>query len=429
MQRKLLFLVVCLCGLTLAVHAQPYSLQECRRMALENNALIQGKRLDQEVSEQLKKQAFTYYFPNVSAMGVSFEAQNSIIDLDLGVLGTMGFLKDGSMASAMAVQPIFMGGKIFYSNKLAKVGVQAAALFTQTTTDEVMAQTDEYYWTLVTLYEKRKTVAVMGEVLDSLFKDVSAAEKAGVMGRNDVLKVSLQRNTLKAQEVELENGISLCTMALARQIGCPVDSLEGFDIQVPQDSLFEAPAPYYVDPQEALALRTEYALLEAGVKAANLNKKIETSAYLPQVVVGAMYYYENFLDKNTLNGALMAAVRVPLSDWWAGSYAIRQKELALQKAKLEQEDGHQQLLLQMQQAWGAFVESYEKLLIADESVAQSEENARLNRDFFKAGTISLTEVMAAEGFLQMSYDSRTEAVKAYQIAKSTYLRVTGRPQE
>jgi outer membrane protein TolC len=406
--------------------AQSYSLEECKTMATENNAELRDKRIQEEISGLMKKQAISYLFPNVSGMGMIFEARNPIINLDLGILGKMQFLQDGMMASVMAVQPVFMGGKIINSIRLAQVGIQASELFTVQNRDEVLAQTEEYFWTLVTLYEKRKTVAIMQNVLDSLYKDVQQAHAVGILGQNDVLKVKLQKNTLASQKIELENGIFLCKMALAREVGKRVDSLDGFDIVVPESTIPANPLDFYTDPASALALRTEYKLLDLGVQAARLEKKIETAGYLPQAGVGAAYYYENFLDKNNWNGAVLAAVRVPISDWGRGLHTIKQKQLAEKRAVIRQEDGYQQLLMQIQQAWGTFVESYEKLLLADLSVEESQENARLNSEYFHAGTVSLTELLAAQGFLQVSYDNRTEAYKAYRLAKSKYLQVTGR---
>ena len=163
-----------------------------------------------------------------------------------------------------------------------------------------------------------------------------------------------------------------------------------------------------------------------GVRAATLEKKIETASYMPQVGVGAFYYYENLLDKNNWNGAVMAAVRVPISDWARGSYAIRQKKLEESKAQIRREDGHQQLLMQIRQAWGSFVESYQKYLLAELTVDESQENARLNETYYRAGTVSLTELLAARGFLQESQDKRIDAIRDYQVAKSIYLQVTGR---
>ena len=426
--RKSIYLIITLCfpAIFQPLTAQPYTLEACRQMSLENNALLKEMKIGEEISRQMKKQALTYFFPNISAFGMGFQASNPIVSLDLGMLGSMALLKDGVLVSAMAVQPVFMGGKIFYSTKLADTGIRASELFTAQKKDEVLAKTDEYFWLLYSLYEKRKTVAVMQQVLDSLYKDVQQAVNAGILGQNEVLKVKLQQHTLSTKNVELENGIFLANMALARQMGLPVDSVDHFMIAPPGDLTVSDPIQYFLEPSQVLSLRTEYQLLEMGVRAAALEKKIETASYMPQVGIGAFYYYENFLDKNNWNGGVMAAVRVPISDWARGSYAIRQKKLEESKAQIRREDGHQQLLMQIRQAWGKFVESYQKYLLAELTVEESRENARLNETYYRAGTVSLTELLAARGFLQESQDKRIDAIRDYQVAKSMYLQVTGR---
>ena len=47
------------------------SLEECREMALEINAKMKNARLDVEEAREGKKEAFTKYFPNVSAEGTA----------------------------------------------------------------------------------------------------------------------------------------------------------------------------------------------------------------------------------------------------------------------------------------------------------------------------------------------------------------------
>lgn len=114
--RKTIYLIITLCfpAMLQPLTAQPYTLEACRQMTLENNALLKEMKIGEEISRQVKKQALTYFFPNISAFGMGFQASNPIISLDLGMLGSMALLKDGLLVSAMAVQPVFMGGKIFY---------------------------------------------------------------------------------------------------------------------------------------------------------------------------------------------------------------------------------------------------------------------------------------------------------------------------
>mgnify|MGYP000394023780 CR=1 FL=1 len=56
----------------------------------------------------------------------------------------------------------------------------------------------------------------------------------------------------------------------------------------------------------------------------------------------------------------------------------------------------------------------------------STENLRQNRDFYAAGTSSLTELLDAETLYARSRDEMTSACAAYRTSLARYMRVTGR---
>ena len=63
-----------------------YTLDSCKAMALRSNLTVQNKRLAEESAREVKKAAFTKYFPSVSAVGVGFWLTNPMVDMnyDLG---------------------------------------------------------------------------------------------------------------------------------------------------------------------------------------------------------------------------------------------------------------------------------------------------------------------------------------------------------
>jgi outer membrane protein TolC len=52
-----------------AFSQETYSLERCKELALENNSKIKNAKLSVEAAEQQKKEAFTKYFPDISAIG------------------------------------------------------------------------------------------------------------------------------------------------------------------------------------------------------------------------------------------------------------------------------------------------------------------------------------------------------------------------
>ena len=55
-----------------SAEAQSLSLEECHQAALEHNRTLRSSRFDLEMASQTKKEAFTNYFPQISAAGGAF---------------------------------------------------------------------------------------------------------------------------------------------------------------------------------------------------------------------------------------------------------------------------------------------------------------------------------------------------------------------
>ena len=72
------------------------------------------------------------------------------------------------------------------------------------------------------------------------------------------------------------------------------------------------------------------------------------------------------------------------------------------------------------------VESYQQLLIAQKSIELSQDNLRMQHDFYEAGTGTLSDLLGAQTMLQQSFDSYSEAFVNFQVKKRAYLKNTGR---
>ena len=152
---------------------------------------------------------------------------------------------------------------------------------------------------------------------------------------------------------------------------------------------------------------------------------MEVGKNLPTVGVGAGYNYHNLLDNNHTFGMVFATVSVPISDWWGGSHAIKRKKISQQQAEEQLVDNSQLLKIRMQNAWNNVEESRLQLEIAQRSIEQAEENLRLNRDYYKAGTSKMSDLLEAQLLYQQSLDRRTDAYADYQNKLLEYRQATG----
>ena len=70
-------------------------------------------------------------------------------------------------------------------------------------------------------------------------------------------------------------------------------------------------------------------------------------------------------------------------------------------------------------------ESYQQLQLAKRSIEQAKENLRLNRDYYRAGTSKMSDLLEAQLLYQQSLDKHTDAFADYQDKLLEYRQATG----
>ncbi len=443
-------------GLSLQAQ-QGLTLEQVKQLALEHN--INMRTADNSIQQAIeqKKEAYTLYFPTVSAVGLGFKTNHDMLkknistsDLTSSLTQTIsqnpslaalaptlaplmqmipstipiGLMNHGVMTGIQAVQPVYAGGRIMNGNKLAKVNVDVKQLQRLTSKNAVELQSEQYYWQIVTLEEKQITLNEIFKMLKNLEKDAGMAVKAGVGMRNDLLAVQLKENEIESNQIKLENGLKLSKMVLAQYLG-----LDGQDIDV-ISKIDMTKMPDYptikVDHNRVVASTPEYQLLQRNVEAKTLQRKIEIGKNMPTVSIGAGYNYFNVGDGLNNNfGAVFATVSIPISSWWGGSHAIRRRELAEVNAKEQLVDNTQLLKIRMQKNWNDVDAAYKQLLLAKKSIEQSNENLRLNRNYYHAGTVTMNDLLDAQQKYQQCRDKYTDAYSDLQTRILEYKQSVG----
>lgn len=426
-----------------------YTLPECRSLALNNNVKIRNSRLAIEQSKEQEKEAFTKYFPSVSATGTYFRSNNLLqqnismsaegqqqladaitqLGLDPSILSalptsyTLKAINHGTLVNLMAMQPIYAGGQITNGNKLAKLQTEVRRLQLEQSGDDILRTTEQYYNQLLTLYEKQKTLDVVDKQLLKIHEDAKNAFEQGVSNKNDVLSVELKQNEIATDRLKLENGIKLCKMVLAQYIG-----LEGTEYEIDKKLTDNLPNPaiYLIDHVTALNNKVETRLLDKNVEANVLQTKMVRGAQLPTVAVGVAGAYQDLSNTGHMKVIGLATVSVPISDWWSGRHAMRRQQLAEKIAQQTRDDSKQLLLIQMQSCYNDLDNAYKQLLLAKKSIEKSTENLRLNQDYYHAGTSTMSDLLGAQTQSQQAHDQYTEAVAQYLNSRTAYFIATGR---
>jgi outer membrane protein len=439
-------LIVVLCANQLI--AQKYlTLEESKQLAQRNNYKSRNSKLEIEASAQIKKSAFTNFFPTISAGGFMFSSQKALMEMttkggNLPVYdgnpanisaatqyayfpsSTTSLLEKGTIGFVNIIQPVFAGGRIFNGNKLASLGEEVSELKNKMTADEINLKTEEQYWQIVSLEEKQKTVDKYEEMLNRLLIQVQDAFNSGVVMKNDLLKVKLKLNEIRLNKSKLENGKKLAAMAFCQFVGIAYDSSLVLKDELQIGSL---PQTFYVDKNEALKNRTEYSLLEKFVEAEKLQTRIKLGEYLPEAGIGLSGQYLKFDEsKERTLGLIFGTVSVPISKWWSGAHELEERSIKEEIAENNFKNNSELLILQIEKAWQDLTDAYKQYLLSEEAKTQAEENMKVNDDSYKNGLSNVSDLLEAQTLLQQTREQLINAKANYSTKKTNYLQVTGR---
>jgi outer membrane protein len=423
------------------------TLEESKQLAMQNNTKVKNGALEVEASRQTRKAAVTKYFPSISASGAMFDAQKNMMEIttsggNLPVYdgnpahlrtatqfaympaSVMGLMNSGTFGMVTAVQPIFTGGRIWNGNKLAGLGEDVSEYKNKLAQNEVLLRTEEQYWLVVSLNEKQKTIQLYEELLNRLLAQVKDAYASGMVSKNDMLKVQVKRSEVLLNKSKLENGRKLASMAFCQYIGIAYDSTLVFVDSLCTDEL---PQSFLVDHTEALKHRSEYRLLEATVRAEELQSNIKLGEYMPQAAVGVTELYMK-IDKGTDRSLGMAfgTLSIPISGWWEASHTMQERSIKEQIAVNTKKDNSELLLLQMQKAYQDLTDAYEQVLLSEEAYAQADENMKVNQDSYTQGLSNLSDLLEAQALHQQMNDQLIDSRASYRSKQVFYLQVTGR---
>ena len=222
---------------------------------------------------------------------------------------------------------------------------------------------------------------------------------------------------------QVDNGLSLAKMYLCQLCGLPLDS----DITLEdenKENIITEDVSGDADIQTAISNRPELKMLENAVGISEQSTKITRAAYLPQVALTAGYtatnpnIYNGFENKFAGVWNVGVMVRIPVWNWFEGSYKVKSGKIATSIARLELDEAKEKVELQVSQSRFKINEASRRLTMANKSVSSAEENLRSANLGFKEGVMQTTDVMEAQTAWLQAQSQRIDAeidVKLSQI--------------
>ncbi|MHA7112399.1 TolC family protein [Sunxiuqinia elliptica] len=348
----------------------------------------------------------------------------------------IGYRLNNSWYTSIGVdQPIYMGGKIKTANKMASLGVDLSKLNQEDRRQAIVLEAEETYWTYVAVIEQVKVAHQYLSLLDSLNVMVSNAVDAGLMHRNELLKVQVKHNEAQMQCDHAENSRELLRMSLCRIMG--VDLLT--DLIVADTIIDISPSGLFQENVPIAQKRTDFQILKKQIELQKHNENLIRSDFLPQIGIRASYDYLRFMEitnKNTdginkeylsneASPSLMATISIPLFQWGEGRNKIKQAKIKTEIANAELEKYSKLMCLEINQAKLNLSQAYNRNGAAAKNLEQAEENMKFSKRNYNVGMELLTDYLEAQAQWQSAFADFIKSKTDCKIAYAVYQKAIG----
>ena len=417
------------------------TLEECVAAARTGNIMAKDAHNDILMAKEQQKLARTKFFPMMNASAFHYESNKALLNYsfleqeDIDELNkelewgftvddfSISLMKKGTIAGISLIEPLYTGGRITNYNKLADLQVDARNLMKDVTDDQIVMSTEFLYYKILELHETDKTLDAMERELKNIHQDAVNIWENGIAHKNDVLSVELALDQLSALRIKTSNGCRLLRRALAKHIGMPDEDI---DIDTTLNKEIISPEQLVTDVQTALESRNETQLLDIWVQKSVLERKIAFADMLPILAIGATASHSKILDDWNSRVTGFVAIQVPLSTLWSERHEYKRKKIEEQKAIDFRKDKREMISLQIQDAYDNLTSTYQQTQIAQKSIVRAEENMRINREHYREGLSTMTNLLDAQRQQQQALTQYHTAVSEYLQAKTRYLILTGR---
>ncbi len=490
----MLTLAVALCIMPLGANAQRVlSLEECRQLALENSNELKTARQKVEIAGYDKNIALANYFPKVSASGaymytdqevklISDERaqfmqnagtvlQNDVAQKVTALMSDPDIIKkymtDPAFQKMIAAlqatdlatpintigqhitealtldmhnlcgavvsvqQPVFMGGKIVASNKMAAYAQQLAESQCDQQQSQVIVDIEQAYWQIVSIAAKKQLAENYADLLQHMGSDVGALVEDGFATPADALTVKVKSNEAQMLLTKATNGLALAKMLLCKECGLPLDC----DIMLEDEGLESVPAPALgeeMSDEQVYAARPEIRSLDLAKKIYDKKVAVTRADALPKVALTANYAVTNPSItngfENKFGGFFSAGVVVNVPIFHGTELAQKTKKAKAEAAlaDIKMDDAKKMISLQVAQLRQQTAEAQEKLVTAQSNLDNAEENLRVATEGWQEGVIASSVVLQAQTAWLQAHSECIETGVELQMCSVKLAQAEGR---
>jgi outer membrane protein TolC len=268
------------------------------------------------------------------------------------------------------------------------------------------------------------TAAAQLATAEAILRQAQDMRKAGVSAGIDVLRAQVQMQAQQQQLLAAQNQYEQQKMRLARAIGLSVAQRFTLTDKVPY-----APLPE-MNLEEALARayerRPEYLAAESRVRSAEKEVKAAKGEAWPTVEINGQYGVNGPSAPSSAQVyGLTGGIYVPIFQGGRVKADIAVAETSLRQNRLQLEDLHNRVELEVRSSLLDVTTSNEQVLVASQSIDLAAEQLMQTQDRFGAGVSGSVEVVQAQEAVANANETYIQALYLNNVAKLSLAHALG----
>ena len=398
-----------LLGGCLAAGAQPWTLEQCIRHALDHNLTVKQNRIAVSQSEIELNTAENRRLPGVSASASeSVSAGRSLLGNNTYATNTNSTATGFNIGAEI---PVFQGFQLRNNIALSRLNLAAATADLERAQDDIRVAVAQAY--VQVLYNREILAVAENQVgIDSLQVDrLAEMNRVGKASPVDLAQQQAAYAQSLYQRTLASNNLRLSLLDLTQLLELP--DPEGFDVAPPPADALEmrlverAEDIYAAAVDSRASIRAEKLRLEA----AGARIAVAKGSFLPSLSlsggVGTGYYTSSLgasasfgsQMKNNFSQQLGLSLSIPIFARMGNRNNLRSAELSARSQELQLENAQKSLYKEIQQAWYAARASQDKYYGSLQVRESARESFGLVSAKYENGKAGITEFNEAKNAL------------------------------
>ncbi|HAQ61495.1 TPA: hypothetical protein DCR49_05780 [Candidatus Delongbacteria bacterium] len=345
-------IIIALISLTFYLSAETITLKQAQDSALEKNYGYAIAKENLVYSSLSVKSAFSGFLPSASFTG-SYIIYSPEVEMSSfkftppSTLSPVTMVQEDRIAFGLKInQPLFTGGKLFYSYKISKDSEETTK---NSLTSEMMKLLADVESQFFNVCETRELLDIAGESLQLSKRNEETAKikfDSGLVSKADYLKSSSARAVSEVSLVNAEKGFELAKINFSNLTGLDNFELENVDRDHYEPFINRLYISEFSSAEEKVLILKEIALKNNNdIKNIRLNKEISEKKitmskgnFLPSVNLSysTEWAKTNLTDEYANSGTVALSASIPILPLYDNYITLEKSRIDLKRSELSE---------------------------------------------------------------------------------------------